>query len=537
LAEEAQVDDESVALLLGLEERLRAAGRDATALLKKVRQARPSDFWANFSLALALHRKNPAESVRYFQAAAALRPDAVVAVGNLGCALVKSGQTDEAIEYLQQAVRLAPANASAHDNLGTALAAKGRHDAAVQEFRQAIALNPQSAVPRTNLGRSLLRLRQVGAAIDELREAVRIDPAYAPGHNMLGFALYTKGPSGEAVGHLREALRLDPELPDAHVNFGLALKAAGRLEDAIRHHERAVQLEPNNAIYHFQLALALKAADRRDEAVDQYEQALQIDPKLVAAHVSIGGVLAENRRTEEAIVRFQRAIKVDPKYARAYAALGEALLLEGRLSEALAEIRRCVELLPKDDPGHAAAERHLEHCKALIALEGRLSAGLLGSDKPANARECLQFAKLCRVKKQYTAAARFAADAFARAPSLAGDLRSHEQYYAACDAALAGCGRGEDAAQLSEAERTGWRQQARVWLRADLAAWAKKLDGGNPADRLLVRNSLTHWRADPYLAGLRERSALDKLSADERQECLALWDEVTAVLRRAQQAR
>src|SRR5207253_2192221 len=82
------------------------------------------------------------------------------------------------------------------------------------------------------------------------------------------------------------------------------------------------------------------------------------------------------------------------------------------------------------------------------------------------------------------ASARFAAEAFSRAPALAEDLRSHERYNAACAAALAGCGLGEDAAALGEPERTGWRKQARAWLQADLAAWAKVLDGGNAADRL-----------------------------------------------------
>jgi hypothetical protein len=198
---------------------------------------------------------------------------------------------------------------------------------------------------------------------------------------------------------------------------------------------------------------------------------------------------------------------------------------------------RCVEQFPKDDPARAEAERHLEHCKALIALEGRLPAVLLGNDQPANAREGLQFAILCRIKKQYAASARFAGEAFTRTPALAEDLRSHERYNAACVAALAGCGLGEDAAELGEAERTGWRKQARAWLRADLAAWAKLLDGGNAADRLRAQKFLAHWRADPNLAGLREPGALDKLSADERKECLALWDEVAAVLPRAQQTK
>jgi hypothetical protein len=39
------------------------------------------------------------------------------------------------------------------------------------------------------------------------------------------------------------------------------------------------------------------------------------------------------------------------------------------------------------------------------------------------------------------------------------------------------------------------------------------------------------------VAGLRELGALDKLSADEREECLALWGEVVALLKRVPGAR
>jgi eukaryotic-like serine/threonine-protein kinase len=249
---------------------------------------------------------------------------------------------------------------------------------------------------------------------------------------------------------------------------------------------------------------------------------------------SLASMLAENGRMDEAILRFQTAIKSDPTYARAYAAMGEALLLQGRLNEAQTAIGRCVELFPEDDPAHAAAVRHLQRCKAIIALDGRLAGVLQGKDKPASVGECLQFAQVCRIRKRYTAAARLAAEAFSRAPALAADLRIHHRYNAACAAALAGCGLGADALERSDAERTEWRKQAREWLQADLALWTKKFDTCTAVDRLLVHKSMRHWQVDPDLAALRDPSALDKLSAAERTQWLALWNDVTAVLGRAE---
>jgi tetratricopeptide (TPR) repeat protein len=74
------------------------------------------------------------------------------------------------------------------------------------------------------------------------------------------------------------------------------------------------------------------------------------------------------------------------------------------------------------------------------------------------------------------AAARFAAEAFAARPKLADDLRFPNRRNAACSAALAGCGQGQDAAKLDDAERARLRRQALDWLRADLAAWGALLD-------------------------------------------------------------
>jgi serine/threonine-protein kinase len=82
-----------------------------------------------------------------------------------------------------------------------------------------------------------------------------------------------------------------------------------------------------------------------------------------------------------------------------------------------------------------------------------------------------------------------------------------------------------------------WRRQARDWLRADLAAWRTTLDGGAPADRVLVRKTVGLWQVDPDLAGLRESSAMDRLSTDERTECLALWQAVGNLLRRAREGK
>jgi hypothetical protein len=77
------------------------------------------------------------------------------------------------------------------------------------------------------------------------------------------------------------------------------------------------------------------------------------------------------------------------------------------------------------------------------------------------------------------------------------------------------------------------RAQAREWLQLDLADWAKKVNMGTAADRIQAEKALSQWREEPDLATLREPNALDRLSADERKECNALWSEVAVLVTRA----
>jgi hypothetical protein len=94
-----------------------------------------------------------------------------------------------------------------------------------------------------------------------------------------------------------------------------------------------------------------------------------------------------------------------------------------------------------------------------------------------------------------------------------------------------------DADKLSEEERKHWRKQARDWLQADLAMWTAIITSDSPLERNLVARMLRNWQTDPELAGIREPHALDDLSALERNDFLAIWDEVRATLTRGTQHR
>jgi serine/threonine-protein kinase len=129
-------------------------------------------------------------------------------------------------------------------------------------------------------------------------------------------------------------------------------------------------------------------------------------------------------------------------------------------------------------------------------------------------------------KKLFAAATRFYGEAFAAEPKLADDLRGAHRYNAACAAALAGCGQGNDAKTLGDKERARLRRQALAWLRDDLKAWRKLLKTGPDKTRQVVAGQMQHWLNDPDFAGVRGEQALARLPQDERQAWSTLWAEV-----------
>ena len=184
-----------------------------------------------------------------------------------------------------------------------------------------------------------------------------------------------------------------------------------------------------------------------------------------------------------------------------------------------------------------------------------LQAFRQGDWQPQDNNERLALLGVCESEALYAAASRLFADAFAADPDLAERLTtqclrraaqesnksnrtealiSEIRYRAARCAALAGCGLGNDSAELKPAEHAHWRRQALEWLRTALVMLSKTLDGGLSADRDLAKEMLTIWQDEPALAGLREPARLERLAADERKGFLALWSEVAAVLARCE---
>jgi hypothetical protein len=172
----------------------------------------------------------------------------------------------------------------------------------------------------------------------------------------------------------------------------------------------------------------------------------------------------------------------------------------------------------------------------LLALEGRLTAVLKGKGEPRDAVDRLDLAALARqpYKRQYAAAARLYADAFAEQPKLAENLAQPHRYHAACSAVRAAAGQAADARTVPDKARLPLRRQALRWLQADLARYAKLVQDGKPAVKQAVRQRLAHWQGDADLACVRAKDALAELPEGERKAWQKLWADVADLLSKAE---
>jgi serine/threonine protein kinase/Flp pilus assembly protein TadD len=448
-------------------------GERAVAILREAQRRYPGDFWVNHDLAKSLYDGKPPqldEAIRFYTAALALRPQSSGVHNNLGSAFNKQGRLDEAVAAYRKAIELAPDQAQVfHYNLGITLRAKGDVDGAIAEYREALRLKNDYPEAHTNLGNLLLR---------------------------------DKGDVDGAISEYREAIGTKQDFSEAY----LAYK---------------------------QLGFALANQGRRDEAIAAKREALRLKSDDAETHYNLGNDLKALGRLDEALAEFREAIRLQQDFPEAHCNLGDALRARGDFAASLEAYRRGHELGSKKPGWRYPSAQWVKEAERFAELDPNLPAVLGGREQPADAAERADYGRLCQIKRLHAAATRLYRDAFAARADLVASPANVLRYNAACAAALAGCGGGEDAAKLTDAERAGLRKQALDWLRADIEAWRGLLDKDPDKVRPAAAEKMRHWLRDADFAGVRGPDALAKLPEAERQDWQKLWTDVQRLLDRA----
>jgi tetratricopeptide (TPR) repeat protein len=571
LAREANAPAQPPANCVLLGGALRSLGDTELAVefLRRAQQEHPGDYWLNQELGHTLmHLKSPranAEAAGYFRAALALRPDNPVSLVTLAEALVEQGDLPGAVAACQKAIALKPGFATAHCELGFVLLAQGDLPGARAEFGKVIALEPDLAEGQWNMGNVLRRQGDLPGALAAYRKTITLKPNDAIAHCSLGKVLEQQGDLAGAVAAYQKSIALRPDLAEVHFNLANVLEQQGDLPGAVAAFQKAIALRPDDATTHnrlgivlallgdrpgaiaaFQKAIALKpdyaevhynlGMTLRDQgdlpgAIAAYRKAIALKPDHAMAHNNLGVALRDQGDLAGAVAAYRKAVALKPDSAEAHCNLGIALQQQGEFAKALEELRRGHEFGSKDPLWRHPSAEWVRQCQHLVELDRRLADILAGKAAPASATERIELAQLCAFRQRTRAALRFYQEAFAAQPTL---LAVH-RYNAACAAALAGCGRGQDVGQFDDKERAILRHQALEWLRADLEAQSPLFDKQPAAAAAKAEGILRRWLADPDFGGVREPDQLAKLPEAERPAWQRLWKDVADLLKQGQE--
>jgi serine/threonine-protein kinase len=473
---------------------------ETLAFLRAAQQRHPEDFWLNYLLGLYWEKERPQVAVGYFRGAVAIRPGNDEIYTRLGRALLETGDAEGAIGAFGKALELNP-NADVAKDLAKLRAPQGKLEAVRAAWETLLERDPPDHDSWFGYAELCLFLGRE----EDYRRARR--------------ALLKRFGANKNPYHAERTARACLLLPGTD----------DELRQAVALAERAVAEREGDKWAHGYFEFVHGLADYRQGQFDRAIATMQGDasgvlgpaPRLVVAlSLHRSGQATEARKALAAAILAHdwRAMKDHARYQN-----GWIYHILRREAEAM--------ILPK------------------------LQAFRQGHWQPQDNNERLPLLGICESEALYGTASRLCADAFAADPDLAERLTTQCLRRAAqepdqsnrteiliseiCDraarcAALAGCGLGKDAAKLSAAEQTHWRKKALEWLRTDLVALSRTLDGGRREDGDLVKEMLTLWQDEPDLAGLREPARLKMLAEDERKGCLALWAEVGALLARCE---
>jgi serine/threonine-protein kinase len=479
----------------------------------------------NLGVALGRQRKYAAAEAAY-RKAIELKPTFVKAFSNLGSVLNELETYADAEAACRRAIDLDPGHAAAHSNLGLALCSQGKYALAEAACRKAIDLQPDLAEAHVNLGMVLAEQRKDALSEAAFRKAIDLRPDFAVAHNDLGAVLLRRQQYADAEARLRKAIDLKPDYGQAHDNLGQALFLQQKHAAAEAAFLKAIEIRHGNAETYNNLGMVLGLQGKNAQAEVAFRKAVELQPRLVQAHVNLGSALLGLYKYVEAEAALRTAIDLKPDFGIARYFLGQSLMRQARFNDAATVLGAYADSLPAQDAWRVKAVQHKVRCEQFVQLDARLPAILSGKENPANVDERIDFAELCFWKTHYVAAACLYRDAFAAQPRLAEKAPADNRYLAACAAARAGCGQGNDADKLDDDARARWRTQALAWLRQDLTRW------GAAPNNAQLQLWLRDWQADARLSGVRDQDALTRLPVEERKEWENLWADVNAMLAR-----
>jgi tetratricopeptide (TPR) repeat protein len=450
---------------------------------------------------------------------------------NLSFVLQQRGNLKDAKAAAEKSTQLQPSYSRSWIRLGEVLLSQEKYSDAEGAFRKAFQLDSESALGLNGVADSLRLQGKLAAAEEFCWEVIRARPKFAPAYFALAAVRWDEGKLTDAEAECRKAIQEWPNYAAAHSLLGSILFDQERYSEAFAANRTAVTLEPRDSRILSRYGASLREAGALEEAESCLREAIMMGPQFAWARFRLGFVQFNQGKYSAAETSFQTALDLEPNQGRAYVRLGDALKFQGKFTAALTAYRRRHELGLKEPRWTYNTKWLIQEAEQLVEVDVQLASGLKEGAGSSRSPSPLIAARACAYKRLTATAARFFTQTFTAQPKLVEDCRNLYRYDAACCAALAGCGRGEDSAKFDEKERAQWRQQALDWLRADLKQWTRQLVDATPKDRDFIRPTLQHWQRDSDFDGVRDAKSLTRLPTGERAAWQQFWADVAALLK------
>jgi tetratricopeptide (TPR) repeat protein len=254
----------------------------ADAMLRPLITADPRAAEPRYLLAYALLREDkPADSLKEYTSAAALRPPTAAELRSVALDYVLLKALPEADRWMSRALAMDANDAETWYAMGRLRYTQGRYGDALTCFEKTLALNPQSVKGENNLGLAYEALNRNEDAVLAYRNAIawqKDDPAPSEQPLLnLAILLQHRNRLPEAQQLLEQAAKIAPNEPRIHENLGQVYLHTDRTAIAVKEFADAVRLAPQNPRYHYLLGQAYRHMGDEGQAKQEFARSAELN--------------------------------------------------------------------------------------------------------------------------------------------------------------------------------------------------------------------------------------------------------------------
>ena len=222
--------------------------KNSTSLFQHTINVTKNNYVAHNNLANAMMKAGQIEAaVFHYSEALQIKPDYLLALGNIGLAYERLDRNNDALKSYFKALNIDPENENVLTNIGNIFSNSGNKEKAINYYEKAIFYNPDYVIAHMNLGNLQMKSGDLDKAMSHYTKVLEINLGHKEiAHNQIGNLLTKAGDIHSAIKHYLLALKIAPDYKDAHNNIGVAFARTGKLEEAVSHFRRALEISPGD---------------------------------------------------------------------------------------------------------------------------------------------------------------------------------------------------------------------------------------------------------------------------------------------------